>query len=322
MCAVGELSKSELVAKLEVLRAKEREVLFKLLCYLGEVDRRKLYLELGYSSLFSFCTQKLGYSEGAAQRRIQACRVMREHGEVRERIRAGELSLSSVGAVAPVLSSENKADVLKELKGASRREAERVAARYGAKKKAPRERVRAVAVKKEPVGSLFQTKEAPGVEERVGYSFSVSEELHAKCQRVKEVLSGRFPKGVSTEQMMGVLVDEFLKRHAPEREVREKKAKGSAKAGTRYIPAGVKREVWKRDEGCCSFVGSDGKRCGSRWDVEVDHIKPFARGGQSTTDNLRLVCRAHNGLLAERVFGKGFVSSARSRTAAGDCATI
>ncbi|HET7753197.1 MAG TPA: HNH endonuclease signature motif containing protein [Anaeromyxobacteraceae bacterium] len=72
----------------------------------------------------------------------------------------------------------------------------------------------------------------------------------------------------------------------------------------RAIPIAVRREVWLRDEGCCSWVGEDGQRCRSRWKLEFDHIRPVAHGGKSTPDNLRLACRAHNVLHAEQVFGR------------------
>ncbi|MCC6653163.1 MAG: HNH endonuclease, partial [Candidatus Eisenbacteria bacterium] len=44
--------------------------------------------------------------------------------------------------------------------------------------------------------------------------------------------------------------------------------------------------------------------CGSRRKLEVDHKVPFALGGATTLENLRLFCRAHNRFEAERVFGK------------------
>ena len=77
-----------------------------------------------------------------------------------------------------------------------------------------------------------------------------------------------------------------------------------APAARRGIPASVRREVWKRDGGCCAWVGPDGRRCGSGWKLQFDHILPVARGGDSTTDNLRLTCATHNRLHAEQDFGR------------------
>ena len=64
---------------------------------------------------------------------------------------------------------------------------------------------------------------------------------------------------------------------------------------SRYIPAPVRREVWRRDGGCCSYVDPySGRRCGSRFLLELDHIVPFALGGDAQPSNLRLHCSAHH----------------------------
>ena len=69
------LSNEALLSELKNLRAEERALTRKLLEHLAELDRRKLYLEYGYSSLFAFTTQYLGYSEPAAQRRMIASAI-------------------------------------------------------------------------------------------------------------------------------------------------------------------------------------------------------------------------------------------------------
>ena len=64
---------------------------------------------------------------------------------------------------------------------------------------------------------------------------------------------------------------------------------------SRYIPIPVRREVWRRDGGCCSYVDPhSGRRCGSRFLLELDHIVPFALGGDAQPSNLRLHCSAHH----------------------------
>ena len=66
---------------------------------------------------------------------------------------------------------------------------------------------------------------------------------------------------------------------------------------SRYIPAAVRREVWRRDQGRCSYVDRhSGRRCGSRYRLEIDHIVPFALGGGAEPGNLRLHCGAHHRL--------------------------
>ena len=72
----------------------------------------------------------------------------------------------------------------------------------------------------------------------------------------------------------------------------------AAKAGgatSRAIPAAVKRAVWRRDRGRCSYVDrTSGRRCGSQHLLQIDHVVPYARGGAAEPNNLRLLCAAHH----------------------------
>jgi len=64
---------------------------------------------------------------------------------------------------------------------------------------------------------------------------------------------------------------------------------------SRHIPTSIKRKVWHRDKGCCTFVSPEtGRKCASRFGLEFEHIHPFALGGHSTEENLTLHCKSHN----------------------------
>lgn len=73
---------------------------------------------------------------------------------------------------------------------------------------------------------------------------------------------------------------------------------------SRYIPVEVRRAVWERDAGCCSWVGPTGHHCGSKHQLEFDHIVPFALGGEATVEQVRLLCRAHNRRWAQLTLGE------------------
>jgi hypothetical protein len=72
--------------------------------------------------------------------------------------------------------------------------------------------------------------------------------------------------------------------------------------------------VPERDGERCTFVSADGHRCAATGMLEFDHLQPFARGGLPTTNKVRLLCRAHNQLEAERAFGRAFMQQARARS--------
>ena len=72
---------------------------------------------------------------------------------------------------------------------------------------------------------------------------------------------------------------------------------------SRHIPAEVRRAVYTRDGGRCTFESADGTRCDERRDLQLDHRIPFACGGESTVDNVRTLCGEHNRHEAARAFG-------------------
>jgi 5-methylcytosine-specific restriction endonuclease McrA len=132
---------------------------------------------------------------------------------------------------------------------------------------------------------------------------------------VRSLLSHELPSGDAAQ-----VIDRALRCYAKELEKRKfaattklrRHSRGSS-GNARYIPAHVKRAVWERDQGRCTFVGEHGHRCGSRRVVEYDHIDPVARGGRATVESVRLLCRAHNQYEAERVFGVGFMEEKREQ---------
>jgi hypothetical protein len=54
-----------------------------------------------------------------------------------------------------------------------------------------------------------------------------------------------------------------------------------------HIPEHVRIAVWRRDEGKCV-------RCGSRENLEYDHIVPISKGGSNTARNIELLCEKCN----------------------------
>jgi hypothetical protein len=98
------LSDSQLIKRLDALVQKERETTLEVIRHRFEMDRRNLYLCIGYSSLFEFCTRNLGYSESAASRRIKAARCIRNFPEIFDMLIKNELNLSVVCKLAGVLT--------------------------------------------------------------------------------------------------------------------------------------------------------------------------------------------------------------------------
>ena len=132
------LKDQELLKATKDLVQRERDLLTQVLHHLREVERRKLYSDLGLSSLFEYCVQELKYSEGQAGRRIQALRLLQELPEVEEKIQTGRLSLTNISQAQSffyqlkkrdpqkALSGERKREVLQKLEDKSSREGQKV----------------------------------------------------------------------------------------------------------------------------------------------------------------------------------------------------
>lgn len=60
------------------------------------------------------------------------------------------------------------------------------------------------------------------------------------------------------------------------------------------IPDEVKVAVWRRDGGVCV-------KCGSRNNLEYDHIIPLSKGGSNTVRNIELLCQACNRIKSDKI---------------------
>jgi 5-methylcytosine-specific restriction endonuclease McrA len=150
---------------------------------------------------------------------------------------------------------------------------------------------------------------------RYGFQFTGDQETRELYEDVRALLSHQLPSGEMAlvfKRALQLAKAELEKRKyaATDRPGRSRGSKSS-----RHIPASARREVHERDQGRCTFVSEAGKRCDSRHMVEFEHDVTRARGGESTPKNLRLLCRAHNQLMAEREFGTEFMD--RKRAARG-----
>jgi hypothetical protein len=133
---------------------------------------------------------------------------------------------------------------------------------------------------------------------------TIAAPTHAKLLLAQDLLRHAVPDGNMAEVLdraLTVLVQQLERqRFAATTTPRESPATSSST--TRHIPAAVKRAVWQRDGGQCTFVGRRG-RCRERTFLEYHHAKPYAAGGEATVENISLLCRPHNAFEATQFFG-------------------
>jgi 5-methylcytosine-specific restriction endonuclease McrA len=445
------LSDKELLSDLQKLNQRERRLKVLVLLYLSEIETRKLYLPLGYSSLFDFCTSRLRYTRATAARRIRSARAAARYPEALAMLLSGEINITTLAMVNDILDQSNHEEILSEISGRSTRQVELLVSRHKPVRLF-RDTVRPVCVMRRVEESpaacgrtetdtsdpsagtgvpsqdsspsaetnyanqnaalgeehstvtgdsspsaetnptnrggqvsdgstdlsnksspSAETKgDLPGqviLEQRLKLGFTVSPAFMKKYNKIKSLLSSRHPEGINFEMLFDTLMNEYLEKHDPDkrRERRMKRAKNrdktakqdpekrherrathvtkpdkpakqdlvkhssqeteragkrdkalkdnsrkksrDSRSNSRYIPPAVRDQVYARDKGRCTFMGANGKRCGATWDLEIDHVIPFARGGDNSPGNLRLLCRKHNYYQAERVYGRGFMKN-------------
>jgi 5-methylcytosine-specific restriction endonuclease McrA len=181
-----------------------------------------------------------------------------------------------------------------------------------------------------PRASLQPAASRPTVQPVAADTYSIRVTVDASFKKdldaLKDMLSHSVPDGdlaaVLHEALRCALTTHGKRKGSvePARQVERKPAAARSDPdrtpGAReHIPAEVRRAVWKRDGGRCAWTTADGRRCASKWKLELDHIHPAALGGPSTLENLRLACRVHNLLHAEETFGAGHMAQFRRLTA-------
>jgi hypothetical protein len=265
----------ELETALEASVRDEREATALVLKYLREVERRKLFLGRGYSSLFTYCTGRLGYSEPEAMLRIQAMRLVRTVPEAAKKIEEGKLTLSVAAKIQSAVRQEpaRAKELVKELTGASKREAEKKLAALFPEAPKPE-------------------KARPVSEDKVEIRFTVTREEFELFQKLLDRKAhSNFERKYET-LFTALAKAELKKLEGKQRE--DALLHGLDEVKSRYVRASIKRSVWKRDESRCQFVSKDGHHCNETHGLQLDHIRPFALGGATSPENLRLFCGPHN----------------------------
>jgi 5-methylcytosine-specific restriction endonuclease McrA len=337
--SLASLTDEQLLLKVKALAALEREATGQLIASLAELDARRLYLAEGFSSLFSYCTEALHLSEHAAYNRIEVARAARQWPLILQMIADGAVTLTAVRLLGPSLTEDNHRELLDLATHKSKRQVEQIVAALHPQPPVPSivRKVLAPGPAAPPTAELSCSESptlgpltsstshyrfrpaptacsnqrpaviAPLAPERYKVQMTVSRETHDKLRRVQDLLRHQVPDGdpsVVFDRALTLLLHDLERKKLADAK-RPRPARG-ATPGSRHVPAAVKREVWRRDQGQCAFVG-DSRRCAERGFLEFHHVIPFAGGGPTTVENLQLRCRAHNVYEAEQHFGPMFV---------------
>ncbi|HET7543898.1 MAG TPA: hypothetical protein VFK05_28700 [Polyangiaceae bacterium] len=250
------LGNSELLAGLSALVRQGNALSAQILAHLVELEERLLPLELGFSSLFSYCVEALGMSEGAAGRRVTAARVCRRYPEAFQRVAQGDLHLCALCALAPHLTAEVASELFEACRGKSRRQIEELlAVRF------PRPDVR------EQIRRLPSRAQCPPVTSQGVPAAGTVEALPAPTPQQAPMISANFsasPTGMTvpdrprrTRELEPLSVDRFGVHFTADAELRDLIERARALARHR-VPNGDLASVMKLM--AASFVRQEEKR--------------------------------------------------------------
>lgn len=285
-----------LLQKVEDLAREERRLTIEVLQHLREIERTRVFVDSGYSSLWEYATQGLKYAESVAFQRIAAMRALKEHPELEEKIRSGAHTVSTVCQIHTFLKAEQTL-AHKKYSSSERAELYKRCENMSSKN-----------VTRELIGIsplAFQVpKERAITENRTEIRFIADPELLRKLHQVRDLSASRLKNPASYPELVNLMSECALDEIDPSRKGSRGNSAKKTKE-TRRVSAALRAQIWLECEGRCAFVDAKtGKRCDSTFGLEVEHCKPFAMGGSSTDpDNLKLLCKTHNQWEAIQAFG-------------------
>ena len=287
--SLSHLSDFVLLRETVDLVARDRATTAVLLAHVAEVDARKLYLPAAYPSMYAYCTHELRMSEDSAYKHIQAARTARRFPCIFGAITDGRLHLSAVVTLAPHLTESTADELLAAAEHKTRSEIEKLIAERIPKPDLPTllkattpaaspatadrlapgrvpDHVRTSGQPVSPTRECAQlaarpveapaprARVAPLAPERFALQLTMSQSTHDKLRYAQALLSHQVPAGDIAEVLDRALDTLIL---ALEKQKFAATARPHATQrptnGTRHVPASVKREVWVRDGGQCTF---------------------------------------------------------------------
>jgi len=259
-------------------RNAESHIAFHLL----EVESRKLYLPQA-DSIREFCMKIHRMSRHEAQTRVDAMRLLKAIPEIADDLESGRLSLTIAAQTQsafrmenasrkktgqePLTEHEQKA-VLQDLMSGTTREADRKLATHFPNTPKPECAI-------------------PVSKDTTRFEFNADTDLSENLERLQTVYYHQ------TGGLWGNLVAILAKHEIAKLDASPRPARGS-KTRSRYVQRSVHQYIWSKWKDGCDFILENGERCGSRRNLQQDHILEYSKGGETILENLRLLCGPHN----------------------------
>ena len=300
--------------QLKTLVKSERKITLEILQVIQMVLITRCYLELGYSSLYAYLTAGIGYSEGAAQRRISAAKLLKQVPELKADLQSGAINLTQVSFAQTAIRQQEKSERIKIGAAAKSRILSKLRVKNGFETK---QILQAELPKYDPTPKSLISPSGQGVS--VTLNFSKEEWMDVQALLAKkshQVPDQRIESLLLRWAKMEFAKDAKLKTQGLNEESKTPKTTNpinndvlhppehwwfsSKSEKRRYISVHTKSEIFSKAQDRCQYVSPlTGRRCGSKHFLQTEHKMPLALGGTNEISNLRVFCQSHNFLVAK-----------------------
>lgn len=257
------LSNNDLTLKVKTLVEQERKLTANILEHISEIDRRRLFLDLSHPSLFEYLVKEIGYSAGAAQRRIDASRLSQRIPEIARKIESGVLNLNQISKFSQacrmkkkqtgqIITVTSQREILQKIESGSPQRTEFILAQeFGFE-------------------VVTQASQKVQADESVQINMNFTRAEFEILRQAQALFSNK-----TGGDLKGTLL------YVTEMAV----ARGKDKS---------KQKILDRDQECQHVDKTTGEKCSAKYFLEIDHIVPKFAGGSNDESNLRVLCRSHN----------------------------
>jgi hypothetical protein len=170
--------------KIRSIVAREREALAELITELKNLDAINGYIDLGFNSLFDYLTKGIGYSAGAAQRRIDAARLAKDVPDLPEKLESGALDFHHITTVSKAvrqtrktkkISAQEKCEIIEKLQCESESKTKQMVAEFF------------------DLEVIYETKQSVQKDSSVRVELTLSQELAQKIEQAQALVSHSVP---------------------------------------------------------------------------------------------------------------------------------
>jgi hypothetical protein len=260
--------------------------------------------------------KKLGLRKDQYYNRAKAGSLLMRFADFRKPFEDGEISMSVLAVAMPKITEANSSIILNNVKGKTKREAARFLSKVDSR------------------GNVSEKDVS------VEITITLKESQLCKLGAARQVLSSR-GKIPNNSEILLTAIEDLLDKRDPVRKAKRAQSRDKKKAfisrdnncredGSASkmkksrdkkimkdnlkspshrlaVPSSITHSLWLRDGRRCSHIYPDGSRCDECFMLEKDHKVLWARGGEHSKENMRILCKHHNMFYAEQALGREFM---------------